>query len=43
MFPAIVETPTMSKASDRLLGVKTTLKRVAEKLELDWQGFREED
>ena len=33
----------MSKSRLRLLGVKATLKRVAEMLVLAWQGFSERD
>lgn len=43
MFPVMVDTPTISKARERLEGVKTTLKRVAEKLELLWQVLSEDD
>ena len=39
----ILLTPTTSKAKLRLEGVKTTSKRVAEKLLSAWQGFNEVD
>ena len=42
-YPLIDETPTTSKAKLPLSGVKTTLKRVAVKLELSWQGFSDDD
>ncbi len=37
------DTPTTSKVNVRLSGVKTTLKRVAVKLEFSWQGLRDLD
>jgi hypothetical protein len=43
MFPVMVEVPTTLKASDLLFGVKTTLKREAENLELSAHSLREED
>lgn len=42
-LPVIVDVPTMSKESDLLDGVKTTLKRVAEKLELAWHVLSEDE
>lgn len=42
-FPDICDTPLMLTDSDPLFGVKTTLKRVAEKLELAMHGFSEFD
>jgi hypothetical protein len=35
------ETPTISKVSVKLSGVKTTLNKLAVKLELAWQVFRD--
>jgi hypothetical protein len=37
------ETPTISKVRVRLLGVNTTLKRLAVKLELSWHVLRDFD
>lgn len=37
------ETPTMLNVSVRLFGVKTTLKSVADRLELAMHGFSESD
>jgi hypothetical protein len=37
------ETPTTSKVSVKLSGVKTTLKRLAVKLELSWHALRDFD
>ena len=42
-FPEISDTPTMLKVKVLLSGVKTTLKRVAEKDELAWHGLSELD
>src|SRR5262249_9005369 len=42
-FPEICDTPLMLTASVPLSGVKTTSKRVAEKLELSMHGFNELD
>lgn len=42
-FPEISETPTMLKDRVLLSGVKTTLKRVAEKLEFDMHGLSDLD
>jgi len=42
-LPWIEETPTTSKVRVLLFGVKTTLKRLAVKLELSWQVFRDLD
>ena len=42
-FPERVDVPTTSKASERLPGVKTTLKSVAENLEFSRHEFSDED
>lgn len=42
-FPEMAETPTMLKERVLLSGVNTTSNRVAEKLELDWQGLSDFD
>ncbi len=42
-LPWMEETPTTSKVSVKLLGVKTTLKRLAVKLELSWHVLRDFD
>ena len=42
-LPWMDETPTILKAIDPLLGVKTTLKREAVKLELSWLGLSDFD
>jgi hypothetical protein len=42
-LPWMEETPTTSKVSVKLSGVKTTLKRLAVKLELSWHALRDFD
>lgn len=42
-LPETDETPTISNDTVLLLGVKTTLNKLAVKLELSWHVFREED
>tara|TARA_R110002060_G_scaffold25879_1_gene35412 strand:- start:510 stop:743 length:234 start_codon:yes stop_codon:yes gene_type:complete len=42
-LPWIDETPTTSNVRVLLFGVKTTLKRLAVKLELSWQVLRDFD
>ena len=42
-LPWMEETPTTSKVSVKLSGVKTTLKRLAVKLELSWHVLRDFD
>lgn len=43
ILPAMFEIPSMLKPRLRLLGVNATLKRVAEKLELDMHGLSDLD
>jgi len=42
-LPLIDDTPTISRASDLLSGVKTTLNRVAVRFELSWHGLSDLD
>jgi len=42
-LPEIVETPTISNDMVWLLGVNSTLNKLAVKLELSWHVFKEED
>jgi hypothetical protein len=43
ILPAMLEIPSILKPRLRLLGVNATLKRVAEKLELDMHGLSDLD